>query len=162
MIDGFSSMDTAPRDGSFISGMSVAGNILDVKWMPSHPSTYHPATLIPAGWCDALTLEAIELMGWRRLMGWRPVDAVATEGEQDENAATDTVGKLMDILATLPREQRIVLASDQEGNAFHFLADTGEQHIWKRRGELEFVDDEDTELIEAGNPDVEKVVILWP
>lgn len=154
MNEEFRSLGDAPRDQTLISGMSVAGNILDVKWMPDHVSTYRSAMLIPAGWCDALSLEPVELTGWR------PIEVV--------NSPTDTVGKLIDHLATLPRELRIVIASDEEGNSFHFLADTGRERVWnneERNPELVDVEDakeEDDYTDEQIEAETTEVLVLWP
>lgn len=73
MEDGFQDMSTAPRSGAVFVGMSVAGNTFDAKWMDTHLGEF-TGVEHPAGWCDALTLEPVDLMGWQ------PIEPVTEAG----------------------------------------------------------------------------------
>ena len=166
MEDGFSSMDTAPRDGTVFPAQMVSTNVFDIQWLEEHRSPYSGA-LVPAGWCDALTKETVTPLGWRP-----PVEATKADGApEDGSGAAEgeeqfrTVGDLMTYLVTLPRDLPVVLASDGEGNSFGFLADKGQYRVWDNE-EVDILDEEDAkdegytdEEIAAGT---QPVVILWP
>jgi hypothetical protein len=77
-----------------------------------------------------------------------------------------TVGALRRLLAGLPDEMPVVLASDEEGNSFHLLDGHGTEKILKSDQpayEIEFLDDE-----EQGDGDDQEdretveVLTLWP
>lgn len=147
MSDGFTSMDTAPRDGTVFVGMSVAGNEFNARWMADHTPRLG-GDLVPAGWCDTLNLNAVDLLGWR------PVEQVA---EDDEHADIRTVGELVEFLARFDPDMRVALAGDAEGNHFGYLADVTEERAYGEANSLEIVAEGD----EADDGDV-AIVLLWP
>jgi hypothetical protein len=89
-------------------------------------------------------------------------------------ADVSTVGDLMDYLATQPRDRKIVLSKDAEGNGFSPLADAGEsmysaETTWS--GDVHPTPEDLAELIAGGGgwteedaaPDgAERVVVLGP
>lgn len=159
MNDGFLSMNTAPRDGAVFAAQMVSMNVYDIRWMDEHQAPYGDV-LVPAGWCDALTLLPVQPLGWRA-----PEQADPDAAEHEDELDFRTVGDLADYLATLPRDLLVVLASDGEGNELNVLADRGQYRIWND-GEIDILDEEDAKS--EGHTDEEiaastiPVVILWP
>lgn len=91
-----------------------------------------------------------------------------------------TVGELMDYLATQPRDRKIIMSSDAEGNSYSPLADagegmyfadstwSGEVHMtpedfaeeWAKPGHGGYA--EEDEPPGDDDPDAERVVVLGP
>jgi len=81
-----------------------------------------------------------------------------------------TVGELMDYLATQPRDRKIVMSSDAEGNSYSPLADadeamytaystwSGETHMTPEQRAAE----PDPEEYSEAPDDAERVVVLGP
>jgi hypothetical protein len=87
-----------------------------------------------------------------------------------------TVGDLLDYLATQPRDRKVILSKDEEGNGFSPLAEGGEsmyaaESTWS--GSVHPTPEDLAELMASPNnpgysdedaapEDAERVVLLWP
>lgn len=80
-----------------------------------------------------------------------------------------TVGELADYLSTLPRDQRVLLAEDAEGNGYSFLAEASETTVHEKyrpdaisptQEEYDAMDAADQE--DYGPPGDIRTVTLWP
>jgi hypothetical protein len=80
-----------------------------------------------------------------------------------------TVGELLDYLLKLPRDQKVLLADDPEGNGFSFLAEAGEATVHEeyRPDGIYPTQEEHDAMTESEQEDYGpvgpiRVVTLWP
>lgn len=73
-----------------------------------------------------------------------------------------TVARLRAAMANLPDDLLVFLASDEEGNDFHRLADVEISKYYESDGEIQTVHPDDFNEFEDEDDPLRDAVVLWP